>query len=54
MLLFSQRKSIKPIKSIIQVDFIDDDLRNGLWDVLTIYYRKVKDGIEVDYGEVLR
>lgn len=35
---FSQRKGLKPIKSVIQVDSMDDDLRNGLWNALTIHY----------------
>lgn len=44
MELFSQRKGIKPIKSFMQVDSMDDDLRNGLWDNVTIcYWDKVKD-----------
>ncbi len=35
---FSQRKGIKPIKSLIQVDSMDEALRNGLWNAITIYY----------------
>lgn len=38
MRLFSYRKGITPVKNIIQVDNIDDDLLNGLWDALTIHY----------------
>ena len=38
MELFSQRKGIKTVKNVIQVDNIDDDLRNGLWNALNIYY----------------
>ncbi|MBI2472625.1 MAG: hypothetical protein HYV59_15530 [Planctomycetes bacterium] len=38
MELFSQRKGLKPVKKIIQVDDIDDDLRNGLWNALSIFY----------------
>ena len=37
-MLFSQRKGIKPVKNVIQIDSMDDDLRNGLWNTLTIYY----------------
>lgn len=37
-MFFSQRKGLKPIKSILQVDGIDDDLRIGLWNVLLYYY----------------
>jgi len=40
MKLFSQRKGIKKVKNVIQVNDIDDDLRNGLWNALTIYYWK--------------
>jgi hypothetical protein len=35
---FSHRKGLKPVKSIIQVDSMDDDLRNRLWNALTVYY----------------
>lgn len=37
-MLFSQRKGLKLIKNILQVDSMDADLRNGLWNVLCIYY----------------
>ncbi len=37
-MLFSQRKGIKPISKIIQADVIDDDLRNGLWSSLQLFY----------------
>jgi len=32
--LFSQRKGIKPVKSVMQVDSMDEDLKNGLWNIL--------------------
>lgn len=35
---FSERKGIKPVKTVIQVDSMDTDLKNGLWNALTIYY----------------
>ena len=38
MELFSHRKGLKPIKSIIQIDSMDSDLRNGLWDMLSIHF----------------
>ena len=38
MTLFSQRRGIKPIKNIVQINDIDTDLRNGLWNALTVYY----------------
>jgi hypothetical protein len=37
-LSFSQRIGIEPVKSVLQVDSMDDDLRNGLWNALTIFY----------------
>lgn len=40
MFLFSQRKGLKPIKTNIQLNSIDDDLRNGLWNVLYLFYWK--------------
>lgn len=38
MELFSQRKGLKPVKKVIQIDFMDRDLRNGLWNALTLFY----------------
>ncbi len=38
MKLFSQRRGFKPIKSVMQVDSMDSELRNGLWNALTLYY----------------
>ena len=38
MRLFSHRKGFKPVKSVVQVDSMDNDLRNGLWNALTIHY----------------
>ncbi|WP_333593665.1 AbiJ-NTD4 domain-containing protein [Anaerospora hongkongensis] len=37
-MLFSQRYGFKPIKQIIQKDDVDDDLKNSLWNALTIFY----------------
>ena len=37
-MLFSQREGIKPVKSVIQTDSMDDDLRNSLWNALTLNY----------------
>lgn len=51
MELFSQRKGIKPVKSIMQVDSMDDDLRNSLWNVLfKSYWKKIAE-IENDISE---
>ncbi len=38
MELFSQRKGLKPIRNLVQIDSMDSDLRNGLWNALTIFY----------------
>lgn len=35
-MLFSQRKGLKPIRVGIQVDGIDTDLRNALWDAIQL------------------
>ncbi len=35
---FSQRKGLKQVKSVIQVDSLDDNLRNRLWSVLYTNY----------------
>lgn len=44
MLSFSQRKGLKPVKDIIQVDSADERLRNGLWNATYLYYFKGKSG----------
>lgn len=36
-MLFSQRKGLKPIKSVIQVDTVDRELRNGLWSAIVLW-----------------
>lgn len=36
-MLFSQRKGLKPIKSIIQIDALDEELRNALWSAVTVW-----------------
>ena len=32
---FSERYGYKPIREIIQKESMDDDLKNGLWNVLS-------------------
>lgn len=49
MILFSQKKGIKPIKSVIQIDSMDSDLRNGLWNALIIFYWKQSQSKKRDY-----
>jgi len=51
MRLFSQRKGIKTVKSVMQVDSMDSELRNGLWDALTIFYWKQVKGNRISYYE---
>lgn len=50
-LTFSQRKGLKLIKSKIQIDSMDDDLRRGLWNSLFKYYLSKVDYAVSDYGE---
>ena len=33
MARFSERIGVKPPKTVLQLDTMDDDLRNGLWNV---------------------
>lgn len=35
---FSQRRGLKPIRDKVQIDSMDDALRNRLWNILTIFY----------------
>jgi hypothetical protein len=37
-MLFSQRHELKPIQKTIQIDSMDDELRNGLWNCLMVVY----------------
>lgn len=37
-MLFSQRMGIKPPKKEIQIDSMDNDLRNSLWNALIIFF----------------
>ena len=38
MKLFSQRKGLKPIKTLVQLDTMDDELRVALWNALCSHY----------------
>lgn len=56
MKLFSQRIGKTPIKSVIQTDTIDEDLKNALWNGLNIFYwdGKIKyDWIEDNSSDVI-
>lgn len=52
---FSQRIGIMPIEKAIQIGSIDEDLRNSLWSLLTVFYwdtfskSKYDMGYRVDY-----
>jgi hypothetical protein len=48
---FSQRKGIKPAKSVMQTDSMDDDLRNGLWNCITLFYWGQVDTVHYGYDE---
>jgi hypothetical protein len=37
---FSQRKGLKPVRSVIQKDSMDESLRSGLWNALHLYVWK--------------
>lgn len=37
MSLFSQRKGFKPVKSVVQVDSVDLELKNGLWNMFSVF-----------------
>jgi hypothetical protein len=48
---FSQRKGLKPVKSVMQVESMDDELRNGLWNALSLHYWDLIKPL--DYGYLL-
>lgn len=49
---FSQRKGFKPIKSVLQVDNVDIDLRNSLWNALDSGYWRYFGSYYDHYGRV--
>jgi hypothetical protein len=47
---FSQRQGFKPVKSTIQIEGMDDELRNSLWNALIIlYWNKLERVSYIDY-----
>ena len=47
---FSERMGFKPVRTVIQVDSMDDALRNGLWNALTVFYwTDISDGAQLGY-----
>jgi len=47
---FSERQGIIKAKSSIQVEYIDDDLRNGLWNAVQLYYFDRLDSNQIKYS----
>jgi hypothetical protein len=45
MKFFSQRKGLKPVRSVIQKDEMDSTLRTGLWNAVYLYYLEEIDHI---------
>lgn len=43
MLSFSQRKGLKPVRDLIQIDSADERLRNALWNILYLVYLKANE-----------
>ncbi len=53
-MLFSQREGIKPVKNVIQTDSMDDDLRNSLWNALTLNYWDGVNNNFIDYFPLMK
>ena len=49
-MLFSERFGHKPIKANIQLDDMDDDLRNSLWNGLSIFYWERMKGYSLSHN----
>lgn len=47
---FSQRLGITPVEKILQIDSIDEELKNSLWSVLTAFYWERFDRPKWDMG----
>ena len=47
---FSERKGLKPVSEIIQVDSMTAELRNSLWNVLEVALWSRKDFVHRNYG----
>lgn len=48
--MFSQRRGLKPVKNVVQVDFVDDELRTGLWNTLsTSYWSHLDDSLPLKF-----
>jgi len=51
MKTFSERKGLKPISEVIQIESMNEALRNSLWNALDMALWSAKDFIYREYGE---
>ena len=51
MKTFSERKGLKPISEVIQIDSMNEALRNSLWNALDVALWSTRDFIYTDYGK---
>jgi AbiJ-like protein len=51
MKTFSERKGLKPVSEIIQIDSMSEALRNSLWNALDVALWSTADFIYRDYSE---
>lgn len=51
MKTFSERKGIKSVSQVIQVDSMSTELRNSLWNVLHLFFWNTEDFLYTDYGQ---
>lgn len=49
---FSQRKGITKPRTEIQTDYIDEYLKNGLWNVLTVFYWRDGEAVSHTYPKI--
>ena len=47
---FSQRMGLKPVRSVIQVDSLDEETRNALWNVLAPFLEMIKYNDHITVG----
>jgi hypothetical protein len=50
-MLFSQRKGLKSVRSMVQKDDIDSALRSGLWDALHLHIWKNYQTSQIDFSQ---
>ena len=53
MTLFSGRRGLKPVKSLVQVESMDQDLRVGLWNMVTVHYWEKMRAGRVEYDPAM-